>query len=91
MKKTLVMLVALALFAVPVVVQGSSPRAECIWIPILERLNGLPILGWLVGQSTPNEVSDEEPEPPSPETEDNSTLVLEPGTNEARGIWEPEG
>lgn len=52
MKKTLALLVALALFATPVVAQTSPPETEVRCAPTLDRLQELPIPGWLIGLAT---------------------------------------
>ena len=93
MKKTLALLVALALFAGPVVAQSSPAETEGRWIPTLDRLQELPVLGWLIGLVTQDDEPEEAAEPPSPESEDGNTLVLDPvdGAEEARGGWTPWG
>jgi|GEM_PF-3020021 len=92
MKKTLALLVALALFAAPVVAQGSPSETDGHWAQTLERVQEMPILGWLIGLATQDDKPKEMLEPPSPEAEDSSTLVLKQADeNEARGVPDPWG
>jgi len=83
----------LALLATPALAQTSPSETETAWAPTLDRLQELPLLGWLVGQTTHDEEPQEEPEPQGPAPEDTPTVVLDPadGGDEARGGWEPWG
>jgi len=85
------LLAAVLLAAVPATAQETPNDVDGWRTTILDELEELPILGWLVGLVTDGEDTDpRETVGPTPPSGDTSLLDSCTDT-EARGGWEPEG
>ena len=85
------LLAAVLLAAVPATAQETPSDTGWWYSSILDELEELPILGWLVGMVTDKDETDE-PESRSPTPPVGGTALLDEGTaTEARGGWTPWG
>lgn len=85
-------LITFLLIAVPAAAQETpSPDARGWPTAILDEIEEIPILGWLVGLVI-DEKDTDKPEPQSPTPPAAGTALLGEGTDaEVHGGWDPDG